>query len=260
MNIRQILLDLLEEPEPIEFLCEPRLLSIIPEPKRASSFTPTWFKKLPGKIDSKDILHNSTIKRCMPFLDAMSLGWLLPLAADVQITTSVNEGNDDPGFSKVDWVIPAEKSVNDNGLGISILEYHTQAQISSEASPNPALPRPPLKFINHWLIKTKPGWSVLFVPPLNRPNPNFECIAGVVDTDGYFEYVNFPFFFNTPNFQGIIPAGTPLVQAIPFKRKNHSKKKLIRAMTDEDFKELNKTRDRRKIHESHYKDNIWTKK
>jgi hypothetical protein len=30
--------------------------------------------------------------------------------------------------------------------------------------------------------------------------------------------VNFPFTLNDPDFEGLIPAGTPIAQAIPFKR------------------------------------------
>jgi hypothetical protein len=40
----------------------------------------------------------------------------------------------------------------------------------------------------------------------------------VVDTDTYTSPVNFPFTLNDPKFEGLIPAGTPIAQVIPFKR------------------------------------------
>jgi hypothetical protein len=39
----------------------------------------------------------------------------------------------------------------------------------------------------------------------------------VVDTDKHPIVINFPFVINK-DFSGIIPAGTPIIQAIPFKR------------------------------------------
>jgi hypothetical protein len=44
-------------------------------------------------------------------------------------------------------------------------------------------------------------------------------MPGIVDTDTYNAAVNFPFVLNEPNkFEGLIPAGTPIAQVIPFKR------------------------------------------
>jgi hypothetical protein len=39
-----------------------------------------------------------------------------------------------------------------------------------------------------------------------------------VDTDKYTSPVNFPFVLKNLEFTGLIPAGTPMVQVIPFKR------------------------------------------
>ena len=100
----------------------------------------------------------------------------------------------------------------------------------------------------------------MFTPPLNRPDSRFTCISGLVDCDGYFEFINFSFFFHEPNFVGILPAGTPLVQVIPFKRDALFRDFEARAMTDEDVTELEFTRRQRSIHESHYRDYVWSRK
>lgn len=228
---------------PIEFLCEEEDWDVIPQPYRAAKHTPDWFKKLPPKIGGVDKLLNSTIKRCMPFLDAMSVGWIIPLAADVEfISNGPGNVNTKSEFYK------------------KMVDSHTHQQISTIEAPNPNLPKPPLKFLNYWAIKAKPGWSVLFVPPINRPDPRFECIGGLVDCDKYFEFVNFPFFFNNPNFTGIIPAGTPLVQAIPFKRSNLQRSLPIRKFNAADKAQIELTRRKRASHESLYRDQLWTKK
>ena len=72
----------------IEFLCMKEDYGVIPEPYPARKYLPQWFKDLPPKVDKKDKLENSTIKRCAPFLDAMVVGWIIPLAADVEIITN----------------------------------------------------------------------------------------------------------------------------------------------------------------------------
>jgi hypothetical protein len=47
----------------------------------------------------------------------------------------------------------------------------------------------------------------------------FTILPGVVDTDQYKAPVNFPFVLNEADkFEGLIPAGTPMAQVIPFKR------------------------------------------
>jgi len=43
-------------------------------------------------------------------------------------------------------------------------------------------------------------------------------LPGIVDTDKYNSPVNFPFILNDIKFTGLIPAGTPIAQVIPFKR------------------------------------------
>jgi hypothetical protein len=100
----------------------------------------------------------------------------------------------------------------------------------------------------------------MFVPPLNRADERFTCFSGIVECDGYFEFINFPFVWNEPNFSGIVPAGTPLVQVIPIKRDTLFKDFTVRAFNDKDYKELKDTQRKRQSHESHYRDNIWERK
>lgn len=231
--------------EEIEFLCEEIDHNVIPEPYPARKLMPDWFKNLPPKIGKENKLTNSTIKRCPPFLDAMTLGWIIPLAADIEIVTN----NDASGLNfKSLFYKP-------------ILESHNHQQLNPPGGPNhPTFPKPPMKFLNYWLIKVPKDYSVLFVPPLNRPDTRFQCISGMVDCDGYFEYINFPFTFNIPNYTGIIKAGTPLVQVIPIKRETLLTKHNTRVFEKEELDERELTRRKRASHESHYRDNIWHKR
>ena len=76
-------------PPKIEFLCAPEDLGVIAEPVPAREALPDWFRRLPA-VDKQRLSPTDnalTVKRCMPFLDALTAGWILPLAATVRIET-----------------------------------------------------------------------------------------------------------------------------------------------------------------------------
>lgn len=235
------LISVIKTPE-IEFLCAEEDWGVIPPPVPARKVIPKWFKALPGKL--KDGLESSTIKRCNPFLDALSVGWIIPLAADVEFTT-----NEDASGVSYKW-----------SFYKPMIENHGKSQITTNKEPHPDEHKPPMKFLNHWIIRVPKGYSLLFVPPLNRPDPRFTCLSGLVDADGYYEFINFPFQFHEKNFQGIIEAGTPLVQVIPIKRDTLDLKMKTGKMEKKDHDELDLTRRKRMSHESHYRNKVWTKK
>ena len=56
---------------------------------------------------------------------------------------------------------------------------------------------------------------------MHRDNP-ITIFPGVVDTDSYNLNVEFPFMLTNPEFDGLIPAGTPIAQVMPFKRDSWS--------------------------------------
>jgi Family of unknown function (DUF6065) len=184
----------------IEFVCDPKDYGVIAEPVPAKSVLPDWFRKLPA-VDKTHVTatdNGLTVKRCMPFLDALTAGWILPLAATVRLEIRDGGRTVDAGW-EFDRVM---------------VSNHSMHQVAG----NPRDPRPPCKFHNYWTILTPPGWSCLFVPPLNRPNPVVEVLSGIVDTDTYRSLVNFPFIATAPDGVYTIERGTPLVQVIPFRR------------------------------------------
>lgn len=241
--ISEKLRSIIKTPE-IEFLCEPEDHGVIPEPFPSRKFLPEWYKALPQKRNKQNTLENGTLKRCPPFLDAMTVGWIIPLAADVEIIT-----NNDASGLNYKWVFHK-----------TVIENHTMDQITTPEAPNPNLPKPPLKFLNYWYIKVPKGWSVLFLSPLARPDHRFTCLPGLVDADGYNEYINFPFFFNQPNYTGIIKAGTPLVQAIPIKRSNIMKDYDVRVISKSEKADVELTRRKRSARPSLYRETIWERK
>ncbi|RWF69831.1 MAG: hypothetical protein EOS26_24470 [Mesorhizobium sp.] len=197
----------------IRFVCRPEDYGLIAPPVAAKTVLPDWFRKLPA-VDSQQASATNnglTVKRCMPFLDAMTTGWILPLAATVRLEIKDGGRVVDAGW-EFDRVM---------------VSNHGAHQVAG----NPKEPAPPCKFHNYWSIRTPPGWSCLFLPPLNRPTQPFECVAGIVDTDRYAADIHFPFFATAPDGLYVIEKGTPLVQVIPVRREDAALKAEIRAET-----------------------------
>lgn len=196
--------DIKDAPTPeastVRFCCAPEDHGVIAEPVAAKAAIPDWFKRL-APVDREAISPNNsslTVKRCMPFLDALTAGWIIPLAATVRFEVS-------EGGTKIDCGWDFDKTM---------ISPHATAQIAG----HPRLPMPPMKFHNHWTIITPPGWSCLFVPPLNRPHPMFEIASGIVDTDEYRANIHFPFFATPKDGVYVVEKGTPIAQVIPFLR------------------------------------------
>ena len=187
-------------PRRIEFLCAPEDVGVIAEPVPARTAMPTWFRRLPG-LD-RDVLDHRcnglTVKRCVPFLDALTTGWIVPLAATVRLEVS-----DGGATVHAGWEFDRELVSPHGGW---------------QAAGNPWEPRALMKFHNPWAICTPPGWSCLIVSPLNHANDVVQMLSGVVDTDRYRAPVNFPFVTIADDGVHVLEKGTPLVQVIPFQR------------------------------------------
>jgi hypothetical protein len=140
---------------------------------------------------------DATVKRCMPVFDAITVGYIITSPADVYV--SIKEEK-----QYFEW----------SSLGLITFHPIEQAPEHPDRKPH-AYP----KWMNPWAIKTPKGYSVLFTQPMHRESV-FTILPGIVDTDTYTAPVNFPMVINDPNFEGLIPKGTPIAQVIPFKRED----------------------------------------
>jgi hypothetical protein len=180
--------------------------NVIPEefsPKPARHFLPDWYKNTESYITGKKTIDRTkspqTIKKCIPVLDALTSGYIIATWTDIY----VQQLEDDIIF------MPKSPSLE---FGLHPLWQASKHPLSNGQNIS--------KFINPWSIKTPKGHSCLFTEPLHNPNPYFTALDGIVDTDIYTYPVNFPLILKDPSFEGLIPAGTPIVQVIPFKRDN----------------------------------------
>lgn len=172
----------------------------IEQPQPASKFVPDWYKNTESytskeRKPSGNGGTTATIKRCMPVFDAITAGYIITSPADVYVSIK-----DEQQF--FEW----------SSLGM--ISFHPIEQAPEHPARKPhAYP----KWMNPWAIKTPKGYSVLFTQPMHRESV-FTILPGIVDTDTYTAPVNFPMVINDPNFEGLIPKGTPIAQVIPFKR------------------------------------------
>ena len=180
----------------IEFiLCNKNLKDVIPYPKPASHYIPEQYKKL-EKLREGDY-NQPTLKSCIPFLDSLTAGYIIPFHQDYVIDAK------ETNFS-LQSAIPRE-----------VMEYHSDKQLTEEMANGKDRAG---KFKNEWITVTPPGYSCLFIAPLNRKEDRFELLSGVVDTDTYNNTINFPFLNKKWNQRTLIKQGEPMVQVIPFKR------------------------------------------
>ena len=172
-------------------------------PKPATKFISEEYKNLINYTDND--LRKPTVKKCVPFLDAMTCGYIIPFFQDHLITVD---------HEKKEWHV----HVNFNNP-----KNHTPRQLPKNYQASSKIEQPIGKFSNKWVIKTPPGYSCLFIHPMNTPKTDFEIIPGVVDTDTFEDTVFFPYYFRRYEEskgmeQVLLKLGTPMVQVVPFKR------------------------------------------
>jgi hypothetical protein len=76
---------------------------------------------------------------------------------------------------------------------------------------------------SHWSLELPEGYSALFMTPMNRFDLPFLNTTGIVDSDKVHILGTFPFFI-VKDWEGTLPAGTPYIQVLPFKREDWKQK------------------------------------
>lgn len=178
----------------IKFTDVTDLVPDIFRPVPAKLHIPEWLKHLPPYIQN----DKGTAKRCLPMMDAVMSGYVILLDQDIKVTRR-------DGLPYYEW---------QNGKAI---DWHPVEQANTHAK----IDRVPIpKVISPWAIETPPGYSCLFTQPMNQDRAIIRIFDGIVDTDTYHNPVNFPFMLIDPEWIGVLPAGMPIAQIIPFKRED----------------------------------------
>lgn len=175
--------------------------------KPASEFIPDWYRLSPGTIPGafSNLIINSrsattsTYKKCTPFLDALTVGYIAYLTSDIEV---IKKPNGDP------FVMHRQNT--------SVISDHSTEQWMGLIPPN-GYHTVVFKWNSQVSFNTPTGYSLLFTNPINRFDLPFQTVNGFVDTDKYNLPIHFPFFIHE-SFTGIIEKGTPIAQIIPIKR------------------------------------------
>jgi hypothetical protein len=179
--------------------------AIMPSPSLKS--LPGWYKKtesfVGGKFTPAEGMPNLTVKKCVPVLDSIGLGYIITLWTDVYVEREGNQTSFQPSIVRTET---------------KPVDGHPIEQQAPLYPVPPGFDRQILKWIKPWHIKTHKGYSCFFTTPTHRDLP-FKIMEGVVDTDTFPLSINFPFFLRS-DFSGTIPHGTPIAQVIPFNRDN----------------------------------------
>ena len=190
----------------LKFRCPAELHGKLPPPIAATLGVPGWLKAMPTRaFNSINMCDEDTVKRCPPFVDAMTCGFLIPLICDLRIENgALTWDNDIPPGGSFDF--PR-----------SPIGFHDSSQVVS--SPLFEADRFVIKFHNLWSIEAPEGYSLLFTHPINRFDLPFTTLNGLVDCDNFRDgLIHFPALWHDMNFNGVLPMGTPIAQCVPVKR------------------------------------------
>ena len=178
---------------------------LVDRPVPAKQAVPKWYTRLDKFITDGNKLKihdngaaNTGLKTCMSFLDTLTSGYIVQLHCDIYVER-------DEGKFNMSWT-SVEKPISPRGPEMA-------AQL-------PNLPGFD-SFSQAWELKwgfvVPKGYSVLVTQPLNRFDLPTFCTSGIIDADVMISGGGIPFALRS-DFEGIIPAGTPIAQLFPYKR------------------------------------------
>ena len=180
-------------------------------PKPIIKTIPDWYKQgdrfakhpITGEswIDPRDGGKVPTWKACPSVYDIMGSGYTYRTPCDIEFTESI--------YGQIQAKVLDEK--NKDFLQV-----------------RPPMPgfKTPYGYHDHhfawwsdWAVELPEGYSALYTQPMNRFELPFLTTSGIIDNDKVHLPGTMPFFL-AKGFTGILPAGTPYAQILPFKREN----------------------------------------
>lgn len=224
---------------------------IAPKPIPASTMLPDWYHQMKpynpqdfvnpeGKGFSVFQRHtNSSAKKCIPMLDALTSGYLIPLWADVFVNSTDKFETPYLGW-KTSRAVFEQHGYSSRSVQAP-MGYHEQAY----------------KYLNHWRIITPPGYSILVQQPHGFQNTHLRAISAVIDTDKSMIEILPPVWIEK-DFVGVIEAGTPIVQITPFKRESWVSE-FLSMTNEEEYRNLEDATFNKTLI-NHYIKKVWSKK
>ena len=209
-----------DAPQTLTFRCPKELDGRLPPPVPAAQGLPDWVRTMPAQAFNALVGgEDDTVKRCPPFLDAMTAGFLIPLICDVRVEN---------GEFTWDCDLPPAGLVD---FARSPLGIHDAGQVAG--TPLFEDDRFLIKFHNLWTIQAPAGYALLFTHPVNRFDLPFTTLTGLVDSDRFHDaWINFPAHWHDTDFTGVLPRGTPVAQVFPVRRETWTARTAV--LTDDE--------------------------
>ncbi len=165
---------------------------------------PAWWRKVHPYVGGEKIVtrgqYNETVKKCPGILDLLSTGYLLKTPCDIYI---------DATGPKLTWQVHEAHKES--------VTVHSQEQVEGWDFDKNDWMEDIFRIHPMWVVTTPKGYSTLFVQPSFHTSLPFEIVPAIIDTDMYPS--DGPFSMRIKRgYKGIIEAGTPLVQCIPYRR------------------------------------------
>lgn len=167
-----------------------------------------FWKKPNGEYwDGKEIPNSGmtgrlpTWKACPAMFDIMGSGYAYVLPCDLKFY------KDETGRIKVE--------ISDDRYSQFCLPRDPMNQFQNP----PGYYKEHFAIMPDWAVEVPEGYSVLYSHPFNRYELPFLMTNGIIDNDKVKLPGSMPFFLKE-GFEGVVPAGTPYAQMIPFKREN----------------------------------------
>jgi hypothetical protein len=221
----------------------------ISKPAPAIKEIPEWFRKADRFAINpltKDYWKGPdggkipTWKACPAIFDILGTGYVLKTPCDVEFY------------------------LKNNKMSVKIKEEKYK-DFCSERQPMPQFVHPEGYYKEHfawypdWAIELPEGYSALYTTPFNRFDLPFFMSAGIVDNDKINLPGTMPFFI-IKGFEGVVPAGTPYAQIIPFKREDWQSEVFIENPNSL-YKKNQKNSDKYRVKDGGvYKNEVWSKR
>lgn len=142
-----------------------------------------------------------TWKACPAIMDSFSTGYILKTPCDITFFKTAN------GSIDVKVSDPKHK------------DFCTRRPAMPQFKHPEGFYSDHFAWYSEWGLELPEGYSALFMTPMNRFDIPFMNTTGIVDSDSVHILGTFPFFI-PKGWEGTVPAGTPYMQVIPFKREN----------------------------------------
>lgn len=197
MNKKNIINSIPKDEYTIEYASKPEPMS--------KNFPLWWRKQEPYVGGEKRVVngqYNETVKKCPGILDLLVTGYLLKTPCDIYVDTT----EDKLQFQVHD----AHKEC---------VTIHTREQVGNWDFDRSVWSDDIFRIHPMWVVTTQKGYSTLFIHPSFHNDLPFDIVPAIIDTDMYPSDGPFSMRFKK-GFKGVIEAGTPLVQCIPYKREH----------------------------------------